>query len=125
MLHDVLPPTVCVAAPTVAGLRYYPHNRVAWLAFACDQHADELIAPRALLPRDCAVLARRRAHRDTELVGQRWTGEREAPLARGPAAERLIERARAWAALARDPNASGDSSPLTSDESQERHQGGP
>ena len=43
-----------------AGLWYARQNRNAWLAFACDRHADDLIAPRELLPRDRDVLNRRR-----------------------------------------------------------------
>jgi hypothetical protein len=52
-----------------------------------------------LLPRDRDVLARRRYKHRTELAGQRWAGEQEGRLARGAEAERLIERARAWAQL--------------------------
>jgi hypothetical protein len=33
------------------------------------------------------------------LAGKRWAVEHEGPLARGAEAERLIERARAWAEL--------------------------
>lgn len=96
--HDLLPPTGCQAHPTVAGLWYAAHGRTAWLGFACDRHADELIAPRPLLPRDRDVLERRRDHRRTERAGRRWAGEQEGPLARGAAAERLVENAKAWAA---------------------------
>jgi hypothetical protein len=91
-------PTSCHAEPTVAGLWYAAHGRTAWLGFACDRHASELIAPRSLLPRDRAVLECRCDRHRTEMAGRRWAGEREGPLARGAAAERLVERAKAWAA---------------------------
>ncbi len=90
-------PTHCQAEPTMAGLWFSPHGRTVWLGFACDRHADTLVAPRLLLPRDRDALARRRGKRRTELAGQRWAGEQEGPLARGVAAERLIRRAKAWA----------------------------
>jgi hypothetical protein len=67
---------------------------VAW--FACDQHADDLIAARPLLPRDRDALNRRRDKRRTELAGHRWAGEQEGRLARAAGAERLVERAKAW-----------------------------
>jgi hypothetical protein len=67
------------------------------LGFACGHHADQLIAARPLLPRDRDVLERRCEKHRTEVAGRRWTGEQEGPLARGAAAERLVERAKAWA----------------------------
>jgi hypothetical protein len=73
-----------------------------WPGFACDRHADELIAPQRLLPRDRDVLDRRRDRRRTESAGRRWAGEQEGPLARGAAAVRLVERAKAWAAAHSD-----------------------
>jgi hypothetical protein len=33
------------------------------------------------------------------MAGKRWAGEQEGPLARGAEAERLIERAKAWAEM--------------------------
>lgn len=90
-------PVHCGADPTRAGLWFAAHGRTVWLAFACDQHADDLIAARPLLPRDRDALNRRRDKRRTELAGHRWAGEQEGPLARGAAAERLVERAKAWA----------------------------
>jgi hypothetical protein len=96
--RGMLGPTDCQAEPTRAGLWYSAHGRTAWLGFACDGHAAELIAARPLLPRDRDVLARRQDRHRTEIAGQRWAGEQEGPLARGVAAERLVERARAWAA---------------------------
>jgi hypothetical protein len=96
--QDLLAPTACHAEPVVAGLGFATRGRTAWLGFGCDQHAAMLIAPRALLPRDRDVLKRRRDRRRTERAGQRWAGEQEGPLARRAAAERLVERAKAWAA---------------------------
>jgi hypothetical protein len=89
-------PTDCQRKPVVAGLWYAAHGRTAWLGFACEENADQLITPRELLPRDCDVLERRRDRHRTEMAGQRWAGEQEGPLARGAAAERLVERAKAW-----------------------------
>jgi hypothetical protein len=68
-------PTDCLFEPTVAGLWYAAHGRTAWLGFACDQHAAELIAARLLLPRDRDVLERRRHRHRTEMAGRRWAGE--------------------------------------------------
>lgn len=91
-------PTHCFREPIVAGLWFAAHGSTAWLGFACEQHAQQLIAARALLPRDRDVLHRRRDRHRTEIAGKRWAGEQEGPLARGAAAERLVERAKAWAA---------------------------
>ena len=97
VFRGVRGPTSCPAEPTMAGLWYAAHGRTVWLGFACPEHAEQLIAARPLLPRDRDALERRRDRRSTELSGRRWAGEREGPLARGVAAERLVERARAWA----------------------------
>ena len=94
-------PTHCEAEPTMAGLWFAAHGRTVWLGFACDRHSDHLIAARPMRPRDRDVLARRRDRYRTELSGTRWAGEHEGPLARGAAAERLVERAKAWAATHR------------------------
>jgi hypothetical protein len=91
-------PVHCQAEPTMAGLWFAAHGRRVWLGFACQRHGIDLIAARPLLPRDRDALERRRDKRRTELAGRRWAGEQEGPLARGAAAERLVERARAWAA---------------------------
>lgn len=96
--RGLLGPTSCHAEPIVAGLWYAAHGRTVWLGFGCERHADQLIAARPLLPRDRDVLDRRRDRHRTELAGKRWAGEQEGPLARGAAAERLVERAKAWAA---------------------------
>ena len=90
-------PAHCGAEPTRAGVWHSRQGRTAWLAFACDQHSSDLIAPRELLPRDRDALDRRRDKRRTQLAGHRWAGEQEGPLARSSAAERLIERAQACA----------------------------
>ena len=96
--RGLIGPTGCEAEPAFAGLWYASHGRTAWLGFACDRQVDQLIAPRPLLPRDRDVLERRRERHRTEMGGKRWAGEQEGPIARGAAAERLIERARAWTA---------------------------
>ena len=95
--RGMLGPTHCQSEPTVAGLWYATRGRTAWLGFACDRHADQLIAPRLLQPRDKDVLIARRSRHRAELAGERWAGEREGPLARGAAAERLVASAKAWA----------------------------
>ena len=97
VFRGVQGPTHCGREPVVAGLWYAAHGRTVWLGFACEQHVAQLIAARALLPRDRDALSRRRDKRRTELSGRRWAGEQEGPLARGAAAERLVERAAAWA----------------------------
>jgi hypothetical protein len=96
--RGMLGPTSCEAEPTFAGLWFAAHGRTAWLGFACPRHADQLIAARPMLPRDRDVLGRRQDRHRTEIAGQRWAGEQQGPLARGAAAERLVERAKAWAA---------------------------
>jgi hypothetical protein len=90
-------PTHCEAEPSMAGLWFAAHGRTVWLGFACEQHADHLIAARPMLPRDRDVLLRRCDQRRTELAGKRWAVEREGPLARGAAAERLVQQAKTWA----------------------------
>ncbi len=100
--RPLLSPVGCEAEPTRAGVWYAAHGRTAWLGFACDRHADQLIAARPLLPRDRDVLSRRRDQKRTELAGKRWAGEQEGPLARGAAAERLVGRANAWATRQRN-----------------------
>lgn len=90
-------PYACAATPTVAGLRYSERDRTVWLGFACDIHAGQLIAARALLARDRDRLRTRQERERTELDGRRWAGLRDGPLARGRAAEQLVARARIWA----------------------------
>lgn len=98
IFRDLIGPTECVGEPVVAGIWFAAHGRTAWLGFACRGHANQLIAPRPLLPRDRDVLTARRDRLRTEMAGRRWAGEQEGPLARGGAAERLVERAKTWAA---------------------------
>jgi hypothetical protein len=96
--HPLLAPSSCTAEPTVVGLVMVGtagQRRALWRGFACDAHADNLLAARALLPRDRDVLARRR---DQQRAGQRWAGEREGALAWGREADQLLARAQAWAA---------------------------
>lgn len=97
--RPVLPPVSCNATVTVVGLRVYSQRKLtAWRGFACEQHADQLVAPRRLLPRDEEVLRRRRERETALLAGRAWDGPEEGPLARGRDAERLVARAQAWAA---------------------------
>lgn len=83
-------PSRCLTPVVAAGLVFYeqPRPRV-WWAFACRDHAKHLTAARALLDRDRAEIARRRAAAP---------GERTEPLAVGRAAWELLDRARRWAA---------------------------
>lgn len=98
--HDWLAPTSCTAAPTVVGLKIGGkpgQRRALWRGFACDAHAAQLLAARALLPRDRDILARRRDEHRTQLAGRRWAGEHEGALARGQEADRLLALAQEWA----------------------------
>jgi hypothetical protein len=88
-------PTTCVYALEQPG----DDHAVAARLLYCNRHAENFVAARLLLPRDRDVLACRRNKHRTELAGKRWAVEHEGPLARGAEAERLIERARAWAEL--------------------------
>jgi hypothetical protein len=77
----------------------------AWLAFACDKHAEGLVAPRALLDRDRAVLEAWRAEARRKYSTERpWRAPQ--PLARGVDAVKLVERARRWAERRRATGAS-------------------
>ena len=98
--HELLAPTNCDVEPTVTGLVLVGEagkRRAVWRGFACEAHADQLLATRALLPRDRDVLARRREVERTLLSGRRWPGKREGPLARGHEADKLLARAADWA----------------------------
>jgi hypothetical protein len=95
--HALLAPSSYPAEPTVVGLVMVGkpgQRRALWRGFACDAHADHLLAARALLPRDRDILARRR---DQQRAG-RPAGEREGALAWGREADQLLARAQAWAA---------------------------
>lgn len=102
-VHQIVTgPSACESEPTVVGLLMYragrTGRRAAWRGFACDAHADQLLAARALLPRDRDVLARRRENQRVQIAGRRWAGEQEGPLARGAEADRLLAQALSWAA---------------------------
>ena len=86
----------CRATPTHAGLVMLGPDKRVYLAFACTEHAGQLIAARQLLDRDRAELDRRRHSVDWARVGHPPLPID--PLAAGAAARRLVERARAWAA---------------------------
>lgn len=97
--RDTLGPSGCTGTVTAVGLRLYSLRRsTVWLAFACEEHLGQLLAPRRLLPRDREALLRRRERQRLLLARQVWHGEVEGPLARGRDAERLAARAQAWAA---------------------------
>jgi len=68
----------------------------AWLAFTCDEHVGQLVAPRELLDRDREVLERWRAEEHREYSAELpWRPPQ--PLAQGSDAVELVERARRWA----------------------------
>jgi hypothetical protein len=78
---------------THAGLRLGHEPLEAWLAFACDLHRDELIAPRELLERDRRVLDDWQQRERRALGGKGWDPPK--PLAIGSAARELVRRATA------------------------------
>jgi hypothetical protein len=84
-------PRQCSAAVTYAGLRVGGQPFEAWLAFACDLHRGELIAPRELLDRDRAVLDDWAERERRALAGEGW--DRPQPLAVGAKARELVRRA--------------------------------
>ncbi|MGD9697342.1 MAG: hypothetical protein AB7V42_16985 [Thermoleophilia bacterium] len=82
-----------------AGVVYFRYPRPAlWWAFACDGHVECLHAPRRLLDRDRAELARRGEQRALAMAGRAY--ERSAPLAVGRAAQQRLARAVAHHAAA-------------------------
>jgi hypothetical protein len=96
--NDYIAPHPCQRPPVWVGLRFsrFPAPGHTAIAFACDEHRGELTAPRRLLDRDRATLARRAEQTRRGLAGEPgW--EPDPPLATGAAARALIERARAWA----------------------------
>lgn len=94
-------PGSCHARPVWAGVVYFPAPRPAlWWAFACDAHVECLHAPRRLLERDRAELARRRKQRALGLAGRPYE---RTPLAVGWAAEQRVARAVAQHTAATDP----------------------
>ncbi len=85
-------PRSCIAAPVWAGLVYYQLPRpTLWWAFTCDVHVAHLHAPRRLLDRDRAELARRREHRELALAGRPY--EPVNALATGYSAKQPLIRA--------------------------------
>jgi hypothetical protein len=91
-------PNSCRLPATRCGLLLHrPKNKPAeaWLVFACEPHADRLVAARELLDRDRAVLDRWRAEEARAMAGQPY--RRAEPLALGGGAVQLVERARRWA----------------------------
>jgi hypothetical protein len=89
-------PDGCDAPVTVVGL-YVAGSGSVWRSFACDAHADQLVAPRALRARDRDRLRRRAELAADPRIGRRYAGERDGPLARGSAAAELVRRAVEWA----------------------------
>ena len=84
-------PRQCSGAVRYAGLRVGGQPFEAWLAFACDQHRDQLIAPRELLDPDRVVLDDWREREQRALAGKGWDPPQ--PLAVGAAAAReLVDR---------------------------------
>jgi hypothetical protein len=92
-------PNSCRLPVTRCGLvlRERPAGRPAeaWLVFACEAHAGDLIAARELLDRDRVVLGQWRAETARAEAGHPW--QRPEPLARGADAVQLVERAQRWA----------------------------
>jgi hypothetical protein len=90
----------CEGRPSHAGVKLHrsPIRRQleCWLVFACAQHVGEIDAARPLLERDEAVRQAWLEQRRRALAGRRW--EPPKPLATGPDAKQLHERALAWAA---------------------------
>jgi hypothetical protein len=90
----------CEGRPSHAGVNLHrsPIRRQleCWLVFACAQHVGEIDAARPLLERDEAVRQAWLEQRRRALAGRRW--EPPKPLATGPDAKQLHERALAWAA---------------------------
>lgn len=90
-------PSPCPYPVAAAGLYFNradhrPYRWSVWWAFACPEHAHELVAARPLLDRDRAEIARRRDLRE------HWTPGRDVePLAVGRHAAELVERAHRWA----------------------------
>lgn len=99
--HEKVAPRQCDREPVVVGLVMIGgpgRRRALWRGFACAAHAGELLAARALRPRDQALLAHRREAWQTQLAGRPWRGTPEQPLAWGREADELLARAQAWVA---------------------------
>jgi hypothetical protein len=90
--------TECATPVTAVGL-YLASTGTVWQSFACDDHAHQLIAPRALQARDRDQLRRREHLAQDPRIGRRYAGEQDGPLARGAAAAALVSKAIMWARL--------------------------
>jgi hypothetical protein len=94
-IDDDDPDTSCAAPVTAVGL-YLASTGTVWQSYACDAHAGQLIAPRALRPRDRDKVRRREQHAEDPRIGRRYAGEQDGPLARGSAAAKLVRAAIEW-----------------------------
>ena len=91
----VTAPTRCQARVVAAGVVFFERSTPSgWWTFACAEHVGELVAPRALLDRDRAELARRRRRHGEP--GDDPGDEPTTPLATGRQARELIARVRRW-----------------------------
>lgn len=90
-------PHQCPGRVEWTGLVWFesPAPGEVWKAFACDGHRDQLVAARPLEDRDRVELQRRRDKHQAGLEGRPWAPDR--PLAVGPDARRLLDRAKDWA----------------------------
>jgi hypothetical protein len=95
--RGLLGPTHCPFEPVVAGLWCAAHGRTAWLGFACGQHADQLIAPRELLPRD-----RDRSNGAAPSTARRWPGSGGRVSRRGRSLE-VLRPSTSWSRRRRGP----------------------
>ena len=90
----------CLGGGAYAGVKLHrsPIRRQleCWLVFACAKHVDQIDAARPLLDRDRAVQREWGRQRELALAGRRH--EPPKPLATGPDAKALHERALGWAA---------------------------
>lgn len=85
----------CPNPVTAAGL-YLASTGTLWHAFACDEHAHQLIAPRELRTRDRDTIRRREKLAQDPRIGRRYAGEQDGPIARGAAAAKLVRKATEW-----------------------------
>ena len=92
-------PRACAGEVVWAGVVYFPFPRpTLWWVFACDAHVACVHAPRRLLDRDRAELARRREQHALAMAGRAY--ERSVALAVGRAARQRLTRAVALHATA-------------------------
>ncbi|MBC3189978.1 hypothetical protein H7X46_02735 [Pseudonocardia sp. C8] len=92
------PPGRCTGGATYAGVVMFAteQKQMLWLAFACAEHADQLDAPRRMLPRDEAARDERHRNEQAARSGRPYT--RPQPLALGRDARELHAKALRWAA---------------------------